>query len=311
MIDSIKLHSKNASQIDLEYINNKFRLKPLTGDSYFSYKAKIKNIKFTYDLYGVHLEGSPATYLHGNNIKTLKYNEIQDFIDKLSEDLGFDISQFTITSIEITDNLELKNPPKTYKKILGHCNYLSKTNFENNGLSYSNGTRKLTFYDKILEQTKTSKKVADDMIGRYLLRIEYRISQKCREKLGKNINVLSDLLVRENYLHLVDMWEEIFNAVEILPPQPADEMPYIPGISPDDFLLITAARSFGGIDVVASMTKEWLEMGYVTAKVRTRIMNSLKNAQGLYNRLNTIENTDPRDELVKKFKEKVRENRSI
>ena len=311
MIDSIKLYSKNVSQIDLEYLHNKFGIINLTTGSYFRYSTVIKNMKLTYDSYGLHLEGSAATYLHGNNIKTLKYDEIQNFIDKLSEDVGFDISSFTITRIDITDNLELKYPPGTYKRFFGHCKYLSKTEFENNGLMYSNGIRKIVFYDKILEQTKKRVSVSDDMVGRNLLRIEYSIFEKCKEKLGSQIRVLSDLLIKENYLHLIDIWECMFNDVEILPPQPVDEMQYIKGMKPTDFLLITAAKELGGIEVVSALTKEWVQMGHTTAKIRKTTMNNIKDAQGLYNRLNIDHQTSRRDELLNKFKEKVLENRSM
>ena len=40
-------------------------------------------------------------------------------------------------------------------------------------------------------------------------------------------------------------------------------------------------------------------------------MNNIKDAQGLYNRLNIDHQTSRRDELLNKFKEKVLENRSM
>ena len=91
MIDTIKIYSKNIEDINLDYIENNYGLATHSKDEYNCFSTTINNMKFRFDNYGIHIEGSAPTFMKNNNINTLKFNEIQDFIYRLSDALGTDI----------------------------------------------------------------------------------------------------------------------------------------------------------------------------------------------------------------------------
>ena len=134
MFDTIKIFSPDATVIDINYIERKYGLETLKIETYTSYTAKIKNIEFKLDDYGIHLEGSAPRFIHNHNIDTLKYHEVNNFVSTLSEAVGSDISGLTLTRLDITDNIVMSSPVKTYKRYFGSCKYFKKIDYEDNGV---------------------------------------------------------------------------------------------------------------------------------------------------------------------------------
>ena len=80
MIDTIKLYIRDIDHIDLSYIENNYTLTHLEVDDYHSDTTMIKNMQFKCDNNGIHLEGSAPKFIKKNNIETLKFHEIPEFV---------------------------------------------------------------------------------------------------------------------------------------------------------------------------------------------------------------------------------------
>ena len=312
MIDSIKLFSKNINQIDISFLESKYGLNTIqSNDGYYRYSTQIGNIIIKIDNNGFHLEGSAPKYLYNNNIETLKHSQIRTLINSLSESVGFDISGLTITRIDITDNIPVTNSPILYKKHLGNCRHLQRVDFEFNGLQYINDTRKLTFYDKLLEQQNKGISIPDKYRNINLFRYEYSIMKRRKDHLSDKISTLNDLTIPENYLILVDKWDYMFDQINKISFQPKLSMPYKPGMHPMEHITLLGVKENGGMAKTRDEINEGIMLGHFTKRIAKTYIKKLNKFQDKYNRLNGGDYQDRKEELIEMFKQKVKENRTI
>lgn len=310
MIDTIRLFSPNHSLIDLDYLNSKFGLTQSTYDKYYAFTAQLRNLELKYNSYGILIEGSAASFLKGNNIDTLKYNEIPTFIGELNELIKCNISNFSISRIDITDNLEMQHCPRLYKRYLGKCRYFQKVDYSHNGVQYINKVRKVTFYDKLLEFENKNKTVPVNYFGKKLLRYEYSIMDNRKYHLAPNICTVNDLFVPENYITLIDVWERMFNQIEKISFEGSVQMPYKPDINYRDYLQMIGAQANGGLHRTLTEIEELEIDGLMTTRQSTYLRKALIKNTDTYNELsdNAI---NKKEELEYKLKSKANENRGI
>ncbi len=310
MIDTVKLFSKNINEIDLEYLENKYGLTTFSAKRYERKCINIENFKLNVDNYGIHLQGSAPLFLRNNNIQTLKHHEIQDFITKLSDAMNLNVSNYTITRLDITENIETKYHPKIYKKHFGTCKYFQKVDYEFNGLQYINSVRHLTLYDKIIEQNNKIILIPNEYSDKNLLRFEYSIMKNNRFHLGESIKNINDLRIQENYLALIDKYEKMYNQIEKICDQPINRtsMDFRPGLKPRDYLALLGAHSIGGLSNAMAFIKELADKEYCSPRIARTVNFNLKNSQSQYNSLQ-VEKEDTLDELNSKFKQKIQDNR--
>ena len=267
-------------------------------------------MKFRFDNYGIHIEGSAPTFMNNHNINTLKFNEIQDFIYRLSDALGTDISNYTISRLDTTDNIETDYSPRVYKKYLGRCDYFQKIDYEFNGIHYINGTRHLTLYDKVLEQLNKNMIIPPEFYSKNLLRFEYSVKKNCRYHLGENIKEVKDLLIPENFIFLIDKWEKMFNSIQKFEELNSVDsgFPYKQILKPREYINVAWADSIGGVFKAISLINEWEDLGYCSNRTSRTLRSNLMKYQNKYNLVDSV-NTDRKAELISKFQLKVEENR--
>jgi hypothetical protein len=312
MIDSIKLFSKDVNYCDLAFLEEKYGLNYIeSNDGYYSYSTQIDNISIKIDNNGTHIEGSAPKYLNKNNIETLKYSQVDAFISSLSDATGSDVSALIITRIDITDNIHVANSPIMYKRHLGKCRYFQRVDYELNGVQYVNKTRKHTFYDKLLEQKNTGVAIPKEYESKNLLRYEVSIMKRRKDHLGEKITTLNDLTVSENYLLLVDKWDYMFDQIEKISFQPTLAMPYRPGMHPMEFYSLLGVKENGGITKATADINENIALGHFTKRIGNNCIKNLNKYQDRYNSLSDGDYLDRKEELIAKFKQKVKENKNI
>ena len=312
MIDSIKLFSKNINQIDIAFLEDKYGFNTIqSNDGYCKHSTQIGNINIKIDNYGFHLEGSAPKYLNNNNIETLKYNQVSTLISSLSDAVGFDTSGLIITRIDITDNISVANAPILYKKNLGNCRYFQRIDYELNGVQYVNNTRKHTFYDKIIEQQNKGISIPNQYNNLNLLRYEVSIMKRRKDHLGNSISTLDDLSIPENYLLLVDKWNYMFDQIQKVSNQPKLTMPYKPGMHPMEYISLQGVKENGGMEKTIADINEGITLGYYTKRIGKTCIKNLNKYEIRYNVLDDEESKDRKEELIDKFKQKVRENKNI
>ncbi|RYE58441.1 MAG: hypothetical protein EOP48_03525 [Sphingobacteriales bacterium] len=311
MLCTLKLFTQFPHDVDLAFIESRYgKLTELTVNDYYSYKTNIKNFQFSYDSYGLHLEGSVPRFVHGNNINTLKYHEIEGFINAMSESVGFDVSTMTITRIDITDNIPVDRAPRVYKRFLGRCRYFQRTDYSNNGLNYVNNTRNLLFYDKLMEMENKGGFVPASLVGKNLLRYEYSIRKRRKDHLGQQIQTLADLLLPANYLTLIDRWEAMFHRIEKISYQTTMSMPYRPGMKVKDWLCLQGVQLHGGMEYALQNFEELEALGHITRRQYDYLRDNLIGHQNRYNALQNAPG-DLKEELVQKLRALAEENKRM
>ncbi len=312
MIDSIKLFSKDINQFDISFLEKKYGLNTIqTNDGYYRYSTQIGNINIKIDNNGFHLEGSAPKHINNNNIETLKFNQVDTFITSLNEAIGSDISGLTITRIDITDNIHVSNAPILYKRHLGNCRYFQRVDYEMNGVQYINNTRKHTFYDKLLEQRNNGILIPKQYDDKHLLRYEYSIMKRRKDHLGESITTLHDLTIPDNYLLLVDKWDNMFDQIHKISFQPTLAMPYKPGMHPMEYYALLGVKENGGMAKTRADINEGITLGYFTKRIGRTCLKNLNKYQDKLNGLNDCDHQDRKEELIDRFKQKVRENKNI
>jgi hypothetical protein len=132
-----------------------------------------------------------------------------------------------------------------------------------------------------------------------------------KDHLGESITTLHDLTIPENYLLLVDKWDNMFDQIQKISFQPTLAMPYKPGMHPMEYYSLLGVKENGGMAKTRADINEGIALGYFTKRIGRTCIKNLNKYQDKLNSLSDGDHQDRKEELIDKFKQKVRGNKKI
>ncbi len=161
---------------------------------------------------GVLLSGSLCKFYFGDNQRTLGLQEIHGAIEKLIEAIGLPIDKARVYRLDIAANYVMNHPVKAYYTSLGSHIYHERTEIDHS-VYYGNKQHQLVFYDKVEEQLTKRVKLRDELIGKNVLRYEYRLRRNLAKQLKRKKVLVSDLYDKAFYTQLLEKYKEEYLAI--------------------------------------------------------------------------------------------------
>jgi hypothetical protein len=311
MYDKFGFTTTDKNLVNISYLENHTenfkRRTNEDGNTY--YQCKVRNLFFTMSDYRVRIVGSPATFLHGHNFNTLKYHEIDRFSHEVSEAFGVDITRFKIYMMDITDNLFMDYKPIIYKRYMAETRYFNRIGYKHNGLYYRNKQHQLLFYDKTIQAKQERVPIPKEFINRNIWRYEYSIFRKVHKKLGTPLIGINDLADSDYYVSTVNAWEKMFNSLNLVDVD-VREMVYRPGMTRDDYLILSGVMANGGLGTVYDDLDEDVKMERIDYHAAHRRKKKYMKVVEDYKQL-CGNPPDLKEELIRRVKEKAEENRML
>ena len=171
------------------------------------YYGKFKNFTVTVSKFGVFIQGSLAKYHFGNNIETLRFDQVENVLERLSNDFGVDLKTALVTRIDFSTVILTDQTPARYFKFLGksgRCRrYLHPSKLS---LYYNLNDRVLIFYDKTAEAQANGVCIPSEFVGQSLFRYELRFLRGARRQLKLPHNITGATLYDGDFYRLMVQW---------------------------------------------------------------------------------------------------------
>ena len=154
-----------------------------------------------------------AKYYFGNPYSVMGRKDIQQCLEKLSDELHLDMSKSEVCRLDFGQNFVMKADTNVYVQHLGQKKASVRLP-QKDGLYYSAKNTQMAFYNKNREQSRAGNPIPELYRGRQVLRYEYRYLHRLPEELGVP-RVTANLLYEESfYMGLVDTWAKSFEAIQ-------------------------------------------------------------------------------------------------
>src|SRR5690625_4486715 len=109
--------------------------------------GSLKNLSVHVSERGVSIIGSLAKYYLSDNMQTLRRQDTEQAIQKLSDDLYLPLQEADVSRIDFAHNFIMQYEPEIYYPCLGDSQYFKRFT-QPESLRYENGNRTKLFYDK-------------------------------------------------------------------------------------------------------------------------------------------------------------------
>lgn len=220
MIDTIKGY-KDLSEYDLCYSDFQ-HLSEIKSDENGNVSLQLQNFKITIKFQKgkaitIRFNGSLPKLFYGNNLAQIDWDNLTNAIDFLSDNLGFDISDATLTRVDFGINIILSKPIEQYLVCL--ISYPRKNHLEyKSSKKFFSGTSAVLFYDKIKEiksrQKESIFQIPEILQRQQILRYEIQLKTPLNKIVNKDKFIFSDLLIKENQKKIQNKWIEMFEKTE-------------------------------------------------------------------------------------------------
>ena len=159
------------------------------------------------------IKGSLPKYYYGNNFQTLSQKTTSEAIEKLSDDLNLDVNLCRVTRIDLSTNFITTYKPNIYYDYLGNLKRFNR--LENpHSIDYRQKSKKLLFYDKVIEAKKTQLQIPLEFQNKNVLRYEMELNLSVKKYLKLDKITMQDLHGDSMYSRLVDEWYNFYNRIE-------------------------------------------------------------------------------------------------
>lgn len=158
-------------------------------------------------------DGSLCKYALGDNYQTLGRRDVQEAIERLSDELHLPIDRATITRMDIAQNFIVRHPTDVYFARLGVLAYATRLQ-EPHGLYYSLNGGRLAFYDKNQEQRAAHAAIPAMYDGRNVLRYEQRYTERIAKQMRRSEIPASMLYDEDFYVEVVNRWRDRYRAIK-------------------------------------------------------------------------------------------------
>jgi len=188
--------------------------RPRNENGRFFY-GTFKGFTVTVSRFGVFLQGSLAKYYLGNNIETLRLDQVENAIESLSQDFGVDLRTASVTRVDFSTVILTDQPPARYYEFLGksgrYRRYLYSSGLT---LYYNLKKRRLIFYDKAAETQASQAEIPTEFAGQNLFRYELRFFGRLRQQLKLRHDVTGATLYDNGFYRLmVQRWHDEFTNI--------------------------------------------------------------------------------------------------
>lgn len=216
MYDSIKLYLNQDSARDIDllaevpvYLEN-ITVHEKVNEVYYS--GSLKNLRVNVSQRGISIRGSLAKYFLSDNMQTLRRQDTEQAIEKLSDELHIPIQDAKVTRIDFAHNFVMKYEPKTYYSYLGQAKRLERL-IQPESLYYKNKSKEMVFYNKIAEVKSRRAKIPEIWEGKNLLRYEIRYMRNLSGQLKVPEVKACSLYEEKFYIHLVDRYVDDYVSI--------------------------------------------------------------------------------------------------
>jgi hypothetical protein len=161
------------------------------------WSGKIKNIKIRQNYNCLTIHGSLAKYLNDENITPLNREGVKQAIEKLEQDIGINLENAVVCSVEFGTSIIVKESPFEYMLLFGYTNRLYRHVIANGNKNklirhdvsrfkgietvfYTTPTGSFEFivYDKIKEMLAKKICIPSFFIKKNVIRLEYKIRKR-------------------------------------------------------------------------------------------------------------------------------------
>lgn len=179
--------------------------------------GSLGGLKVTVYESSIYIVGSLSKFLNGSNIYPLNRKETERAMQKLSDELGADISTATVSYLEFGTAFVVKYPVEEYLKRLGSYPRMHR-NAQPSTLYYQHGGQEqpktLCFYDKATELRKRKEILPDGLNGQHLLRFELRFKHRLPQQLNWHETITACTLYnRQFYKQMLSIYRESYFAI--------------------------------------------------------------------------------------------------
>lgn len=216
MYDTLKLYLRQDSVKDVDLLaETPVFLENITEHSKndeIYYSGSLNNLRMYVSEKGVSINGSIAKYYLSDNMQTLRRQDTEQAIQKLSDDLHLPIKKANVSRIDFAHNFIMQYKPDVYYPYLGESQYFNRFQ-QPKSLYYSNDSRTLLFYDKPVEAKSKGYRIpevwSDQNVLRYEIRYRRRLSKQFKEP-----EVRARTLYDEQfYIKLTDRYVSDFKSI--------------------------------------------------------------------------------------------------
>lgn len=188
-----------------------------TGTGEVRYFGSLGGLKVTIYTSSIYIVGSLSKYYNGSNIFTLNRRDTERAVQKLSDELGADVSTAKVTYLEFGDAFVMQSPVEEYLKRLGHYPRLYR-NSQPDTLYYRHRgivqPKTICFYDKTKELRKKKETLPDGLNGQNILRYELRFKNRLSRQIGWQDSITASTLYdRQFYKKMVSIYREVYFAI--------------------------------------------------------------------------------------------------
>lgn len=216
MYDTIKLYLNQDSARDIDllaevpvYLEN-ITVHEKVNEVYYS--GSLKNLRIYVSQRGVSIQGSLAKYFLSDNMQTLRRQDTEQAIKKLSDELHIPIKKANVSRIDFAHNFTMEYKPEAYYPYLGESQYYKRF-IQPEALYYKNGSRTKLFYDKIAEAKNKDSSIPSIWTDRNVLRYEIRYLRRLSKQFKVPEVKASTLYEEKFYILLVDRYVIDFKSI--------------------------------------------------------------------------------------------------
>ena len=216
MFDTLKLYVRQDSVRDTDLLAEvPVYLENITAHEKMDqihYSGSLNNLRIYVSERGVSLQGSLAKYYLSDNMQTLRRQDTEQAIQRLSDDLHLHIDEAQVSRVDFAHNFIMQYDPEVYYPYLGESQYF-KRYIQPESLYYKNGKRTKLFYDKQAEAKSKGYKIPEVWTGKHILRYEIRYRRRL-DKQFKEPEVIARTLYDEQfYIKLIDRYVNDFKSI--------------------------------------------------------------------------------------------------
>ena len=185
-----------------------------TGGKYPVLGGHLGSLNVRVSRMGVTIKDSSfCKWVLGNNFKTMTRGDIQQGIEKLSDDLHLPFKRAKVTRLDVGQNIVTKAPVDVYLRHLGALKWTKRLP-QPTGLYYTGANYQLAFYDKVREQRRAGDMIPELYKGRNVLRYELRFIHRLTNLLNVP-EVTGGLLYDDTfYISLFQQWRGYYKTIQ-------------------------------------------------------------------------------------------------
>lgn len=216
MFDTLKLYLRQDSVKDVDLLAEiPVYLENTTAhekEDQIYYSGALNNLRIYISERGVSIQGSLAKYYLSDNMQTLRRQDTERAIQKLSDDLHLPIDEAQVSRVDFAHNFIMQYEPEVYYPYLGESQYF-KRYIQPESLYYKNGSRTKLFYDKVSEVKYRGLEIPEVWTSKNVLRYEIRY-QKRLAKQFKEPEIRAYTLYDESfYIKLIEIYVTDYKSI--------------------------------------------------------------------------------------------------